>query len=101
MVAVEAMEGTDEVIARAGRLAGPGVRIVKVAKPEPGHAVRRARGRRGDHRGDAGRGRDGAVGGRRAARCCSTATRRSARADAAGICVVGRAVEAQPGGRRE
>ena len=27
------MEGTDEVIARAGRLAGPGVRIVKVAKP--------------------------------------------------------------------
>jgi DUF1009 family protein len=27
------MEGTDEVIARAGHLAGPGVRIVKVAKP--------------------------------------------------------------------
>jgi DUF1009 family protein len=33
VVAVEAMEGTDEVIARAGRLAGAGVRIVKVAKP--------------------------------------------------------------------
>ncbi len=33
VVAVEAMEGTDEMIARAGRLAGPGVRIVKVAKP--------------------------------------------------------------------
>jgi len=33
IVAVEAMEGTDETIARAGRLAGPGVRIVKVAKP--------------------------------------------------------------------
>lgn len=33
VVAVEAMEGTDEVIARAGKLAGPGVRIVKVAKP--------------------------------------------------------------------
>jgi UDP-2,3-diacylglucosamine hydrolase len=33
VVAVEAMEGTDEVIRRAGRLAGPGVRIVKVAKP--------------------------------------------------------------------
>jgi UDP-2,3-diacylglucosamine hydrolase len=33
VVAVEAMEGTDEVIVRAGRLAGPGVRIVKVAKP--------------------------------------------------------------------
>ncbi|MSO82525.1 MAG: LpxI family protein [Acidobacteria bacterium] len=33
VVAVEAMEGTDDVIARAGRLAGPGVSIVKVAKP--------------------------------------------------------------------
>jgi DUF1009 family protein len=33
VVAVEAMEGTDEVIRRAGQLAGPGVRIVKVAKP--------------------------------------------------------------------
>lgn len=33
VVAVEAMEGTDEVIARAGYLAGPGVAIVKVAKP--------------------------------------------------------------------
>jgi UDP-2,3-diacylglucosamine hydrolase len=32
VVAVEAMEGTDEVIGRAGLLAGPGVRIVKVAK---------------------------------------------------------------------
>ncbi|MGH9371313.1 MAG: LpxI family protein [Vicinamibacterales bacterium] len=33
VVAVEAMEGTDDVIDRAGRLAGSGVRIVKVAKP--------------------------------------------------------------------
>jgi DUF1009 family protein len=33
VVAVEAMEGTDEVIVRAGHLAGHGVRIVKVAKP--------------------------------------------------------------------
>src|SRR6185503_6075690 len=33
VVAIEAMEGTDAVIARAGQLAGPGVRIVKVAKP--------------------------------------------------------------------
>jgi DUF1009 family protein len=33
VVAVEAMEGTDEVIARAGALAGTGTRIVKVAKP--------------------------------------------------------------------
>ncbi len=33
VVAVEAMEGTDAVIARAGQLAGAGVRVVKVAKP--------------------------------------------------------------------
>ena len=34
VVAVEAMEGTDEVIRRAGQVAGGGVRIVKVAKPK-------------------------------------------------------------------
>ena len=34
VVAVEAMEGTDEVIARAGSIAGAGVRIIKVAKPK-------------------------------------------------------------------
>ena len=33
VVAVEAMEGTDETISRAGRLAGGGVCVVKVAKP--------------------------------------------------------------------
>jgi DUF1009 family protein len=33
VVAVEAMEGTDAVIARAGTLAAAGTRIVKVAKP--------------------------------------------------------------------
>ena len=33
VVAVEAMEGTDAVIARAASLAGAGVRIIKVAKP--------------------------------------------------------------------
>jgi DUF1009 family protein len=33
VVAVEAMEGTDETIGRAGHLAGAGVTIVKVAKP--------------------------------------------------------------------
>lgn len=33
VVAVEAMEGTDAVIERAGRLAGSGTRVVKVAKP--------------------------------------------------------------------
>jgi DUF1009 family protein len=34
IVAVEAMEGTDEVIRRAGQLAGSGLRVVKVAKPK-------------------------------------------------------------------
>lgn len=33
VVAVEAMEGTDAAIARGGALAGPGARVVKVAKP--------------------------------------------------------------------
>jgi hypothetical protein len=33
-VALEAMEGTDETIRRAGRLAGPGTTVVKVAKPK-------------------------------------------------------------------
>jgi DUF1009 family protein len=33
VIAIEAMEGTDEVIERAGRLAGGGIRVVKVAKP--------------------------------------------------------------------
>ncbi|MCC6165261.1 MAG: UDP-2,3-diacylglucosamine diphosphatase LpxI [Acidobacteria bacterium] len=33
VVAVEAMEGTDEAIRRAGRLAGPGAAVIKVAKP--------------------------------------------------------------------
>ncbi len=34
VVAVEAMEGTDAVIRRAGDIAGPGTRVVKVAKPK-------------------------------------------------------------------
>tara|TARA_B100001123_G_scaffold244274_1_gene273100 strand:- start:9659 stop:10489 length:831 start_codon:yes stop_codon:yes gene_type:complete len=34
VVAVEAMEGTDDVIIRAGRLAGAGACVIKVAKPE-------------------------------------------------------------------
>lgn len=34
VVAVEAMEGTDDTIARAGALAGPGTVVVKVAKPK-------------------------------------------------------------------
>jgi hypothetical protein len=32
-VALEAMEGTDETIRRAGRIAGPGATVVKVSKP--------------------------------------------------------------------
>ena len=34
VVAVEAMEGTDDVIIRAGQLAGRGACVIKVAKPE-------------------------------------------------------------------
>lgn len=34
VVAVEAMEGTDAAITRAGQLAGPGTVVVKVAKPK-------------------------------------------------------------------
>ncbi|MCX7626185.1 MAG: UDP-2,3-diacylglucosamine diphosphatase LpxI [Candidatus Sumerlaeaceae bacterium] len=34
VVAVEAAEGTDECIARAGKLAGPGCVVVKVSKPQ-------------------------------------------------------------------
>lgn len=34
VVAVEAMEGTDETIGRGGYLAGPGTRVIKVAKPK-------------------------------------------------------------------
>ena len=34
VVAVKAMEGTDETIGRAGHLAGDGVAIIKVAKPQ-------------------------------------------------------------------
>jgi UDP-2,3-diacylglucosamine hydrolase len=33
VVAVEAMEGTDETIERGGRIAGPGACVIKVAKP--------------------------------------------------------------------
>jgi len=33
-VALEAMEGTDETIRRAGRIAGPGATVVKVSKPK-------------------------------------------------------------------
>lgn len=100
VVAVEAMEGTDAVIERAGRLAGPGTRIVKVAKPNqdmrfdvpvvgvPTIAAMRAAGATALSV-DAGRAL--LLDGDDAIRA----------ADAAGICIVGRAREAQAGGRRE
>ena len=53
VVAVEAMEGTDEMIARAGDLAGPGVTHREGGQAEAGHALRRAGRRAGHHRGDA------------------------------------------------
>lgn len=100
VVAVEAMEGTDAVIARAGVLAGPGVRIVKVAKPDQDMrfdvpvvgvatiAVMREAGATAL-----------SVDAERALLIDGDDAIRAA--DAAGICLVGRAREAQPGGRRE
>ena len=100
VVAVEAMEGTDEVIARAGRLAGPGARIVKVAKPHQdmrfdvpvvGLATIEAMRTAGATALSVDAGRALLLDGDEAIRA----------ADAAGICIVGRAREAQQGGRRE
>jgi hypothetical protein len=100
VVAVEAMEGTDAVIDRAGRLAGPGTRIVKVAKPNqdmrfdvpvvgvPTIEAMRAAGATAL---SVDAGRTLLLDGDDAIRA----------ADAAGICIVGRAREAQPGGRGE
>lgn len=100
VVAVEAMEGTDAVIARAGQLAGPGVRVVKVAKPAQdmrfdvpvvGMATITAMRDAGATALSVDAGRTLLLDGDDAIRA----------ADAAGICMVGRAREAQPGGRRE
>jgi UDP-2,3-diacylglucosamine hydrolase len=100
VVAVEAMEGTDAVIARAGELAGPGVRIVKVAKPNQdmrfdvpvvGVATIEAMRAAGATALSVDAGRALLLDGDDAIRA----------ADAAGMCIVGRAREAQPGGRRE
>jgi hypothetical protein len=100
MVAVEAMEGTDEVIARAGRLAGPGVRIVKVAKPNQdmrfdvpvvGVATIEAMRAAGATALSVDAGRTLLLDGDEVVRA----------ADTAGISVVGRPADAQPGGRRE
>jgi hypothetical protein len=100
VVAVEAMEGTDAVIERAGRLAGPGVRIVKVAKPNQdmrfdvpvvGVATIEAMRAAGATALSVDAGRALLLDGEDAIRA----------ADAAGICIVGRATDAQPGGRGE
>jgi hypothetical protein len=100
VVAVEAMEGTDAVIERAGRLAGPGVRIVKVAKPNQdmrfdvpvvGLATIEAMRAAGATALSVDAGRALLLDGDDAIRA----------ADEAGICIVGRARDAQPGGRRE
>lgn len=99
VVAVEAMEGTDEVIARAGRLAGPGVRIVKVAKPNQdmrfdvpvvGLATVEAMRTAGATALSVDAGRALLLDGEEAIRA----------ADRAGISIVGRPADAQPGGRR-
>jgi len=100
VVAVEAMEGTDDVIARAGRLAGPGVRIVKVAKPNQdmrfdvpvvGVATIEAMRAAGATALSVDAGRALLLDGDEVVRA----------ADAAGISIVGRPADAQPGGRRE
>ena len=61
VVAVEAMEGTDETIGRAGHLAGAGVTIVKVAKPKQDMRFDVPIVGSGDDSGDARRRRQGAV----------------------------------------
>jgi DUF1009 family protein len=99
VVAVEAMEGTDEVIARAGRLAGPGTRVVKVAKPNQdmrfdvpvvGIATIDAMRAAGATALSVDAGRALLLDGDEAIRA----------ADRAGISIVGRAAEAPAGGER-
>ena len=99
VVAVEAMEGTDEVIARAGRLAGPGTRVVKVAKPNQdmrfdvpvvGIATVDAMREAGATALSVDAGRALLLDGDEAIRA----------ADRAGIAIVGREAGAQPGGGR-
>jgi UDP-2,3-diacylglucosamine hydrolase len=96
VVAVEAMEGTDAVIRRAGDIAGPGARVVKVAKPNQdmrfdvpvvGVATIEAMQRAGATALSVDAGRTLIVDGDRVFQA----------ADDAGITVVGRAVEAARG----
>ncbi len=84
VVAVEAMEGTDEVIAPRRPSRRPRRADRQGGQAESGHALRRAGRRRRDDPGDARRRRDGAVDRRRAARWCSTASRCSPSANEAG-----------------
>ena len=82
VVAVEAMEGTDEVIGRAGFLAGSRRAHREGGEAEAGHAIRRAGDRHRHDPGDADRGRGGAVGRRgphARARRSSTSSRRPTR----------------------
>ena len=98
VVAVEAMEGTDATIARAGQLAGAGAVRRQGGEAEAGHALRRAGRRRADDRRDARRRRHDAVGRRRpdAADRRPGGVRRAA--DEAGIAVVGRPRQAATSG---
>ena len=50
VLAVEGFEGTNETIKRGGALGGRNAIMIKVAKPNQGHAVRRAGGRCGNGR---------------------------------------------------
>jgi DUF1009 family protein len=97
VVAVEAMEGTDAVIERAGRLAGPEVAVVKVAKPKQdmrfdvpvvGVATIRAMQTAGATALSIDAGKTLVLDGGAVV----------AAADEAGICVVGRALSGSPGG---
>ncbi|HNV02281.1 MAG TPA: UDP-2,3-diacylglucosamine diphosphatase LpxI [Vicinamibacterales bacterium] len=99
VVAVEGMDGTDATIERAGRLAGAGTRVVKVAKPEqdmrfdvPVVGLETIRVMR-----DAGATALSVDAGRALVLDGDDMIRA---ADRAGIAVVGRAREAQPGGVR-
>ena len=95
VVAVEAMEGTDEVIGRAGHLAGPGVRVVKVAKPNQDMRFDVPVVGAGDHSGDARRRRHRAVDRCRHGRWCSTASTCSRRPTRPSIAIVGRPAAAE------
>ena len=88
-VALEAMEGTDETIRRAGRIAGPGTTVVKVSKPRQDMRFDVPVVGAGTLDGDARGGRAGARASTPGARCSSTAPAFLARAEADGVAVLG------------